>query len=152
MINKDPNHKHIYDVQGKQLCCTQEQKIYTKANAKELLPKHYAGDGHDHDHEHSDDDGHDHSGGSESTIKLFLPAIISFILLLVALAFDNKWIAKPVFFKDWIRLAWYIAAYAPVGLPVMKEMLEAFTKREIFSEFTLMVIATVGAFAIGEYP
>lgn len=150
MINKDPNHKHIYDAQGRQLCCTQEEKIYTKANAKELLPGHHKGDGHDH--EHSDDEEHDHSGGSESTIKLFLPAIISFVLLLVALAFDNNWIGKPAFFKDWIRLAWYIAAYAPVGLPVMKEMLEAFTKKEIFSEFTLMVIATVGAFAIGEYP
>ena len=152
MINKDPNHKHTYDAQGRQLCCTQEEKIYTKANAKELLPGHHAGDGHDHDHEHSGDDGHDHNGGSESTIKLFLPAIISFVLLIIAIAFDNNWLPKPAFFKDWIRLAWYIAAYAPVGLPVMKEMLEAFTKKEIFSEFTLMVIATVGAFAIGEYP
>ncbi len=152
MINKDPNHKHIYDAQGRQLCCTQEEKIYTKAGAKELVKGHHKDDGHDHDHEHSDDDGHDHSGGNESTIKLFTPAIISFVLLIIALAFDNNWIPKPAFFKDWIRLAWYIVAYAPVGLPVMKEMLEAFTKKEIFSEFTLMVIATVGAFAIGEYP
>lgn len=152
MINKDPKHKHIYDAQGKQLCCTQEEKIYTKAGAKELVKGHHKDDGHDHDHEHSDDDGHDHSGGNESTIKLFMPAIISFVLLIIALAFDNNWLPKPAFFKDWIRLAWYIAAYTPVGLPVMKEMLEAFTKKEIFSEFTLMVIATVGAFAIGEYP
>lgn len=152
MINKDPNHKHIYDAQGRQLCCTQEEKIYTKAGAKELVKGHHKDDGHDHDHEHSDDDGHDHSGGNESTIKLFTPAIISFVLLIIALAFDNNWLPKPVFFKDWIRLAWYTIAYAPVGLPVMKEMLEAFTKKEIFSEFTLMVIATVGAFAIGEYP
>lgn len=152
MINKDPNHKHIYDAQGRQLCCTQEEKIYTKAGAKELVNTHHKDDGHDHDHEHSDDDGHDHSGGNESTIKLFMPAIISFVLLIIALAFDNNWIPKPAFFKDWIRLAWFIIAYAPVGLPVMKEMLEAFTKKEIFSEFTLMVIATVGAFAIGEYP
>lgn len=152
MINKDPNHKHTYDAQGKHLCCTQEEKIYTKAGAKELVKGHHKDDGHDHDHEHSDDDGHDHSGGNESTIKLFMPAIISFVLLIIALAFDNNWLPKPEFFKDWMRLAWYIAAYAPVGLPVMKEMLEAFTKKEIFSEFTLMVIATVGAFAISEYP
>lgn len=152
MMNKDPHHKHIYDAQGRQLCCTQEEKIYTKAGAKELLPGHHTSDGHDHDHEHSDDDGHDHSTTDKSTFQLFLPAIISFTLLIIALAFDNSWVTKPGFFKDWIRLAWYIAAYAPVGLPVMKEMLEAFTKREIFSEFTLMVIATVGAFAIGEYP
>jgi Cd2+/Zn2+-exporting ATPase len=147
----DKNHKHIYDAQGRQLCCTQEEKIYAKAGAKELLKeKHHNHDGHDH--EHSDDDGHDHSSTDKSILQMFLPAIISFVLLIIALAFDNNWIVKPAFFKDWIRLAWYIAAYAPVGFPVAKEMLEAFTKKEIFSEFTLMVIATVGAFAIGEYP
>ena len=156
MINKDPNHKHTYDAQGRMTCCSLEEKIYSKANAKELLHDnakgHHHEDGHSHDHEHTDEDGHDHSGGSESTVKLFLPAIISFVLLIIALAFDNNWITKTSFFKDWFRIAWYIVAYAPVGLPVIKEMIEAFGKKEIFSEFTLMVIATVGAFAIGEYP
>ena len=48
-------HKHKYDAQGKQLCCTpQEEKIYTDANAKKLLEKHHDNDGHNH--EHSDDD------------------------------------------------------------------------------------------------
>jgi len=144
-------HQHIYDKDGKQLCCTQEEKIYAMADALSQ-PHHNEGhthkghnhDGHDHDH--------DHGGQSESTIRLFLPAIISFVLLLVALAFDNDWIPKPSFFEGWPRTIWYIVAYAPVGLPVIKEMFEAFAKKEIFSEFTLMVIATVGAFCIGEYP
>jgi len=40
-------HKHRYDAQGKQLCCTpQEEKIYTDANAKKLLEKHHDNDGH----------------------------------------------------------------------------------------------------------
>ena len=52
MINTDKNHKHIYNVQGKQLCCTQEEKIYTNAGAKELIKEK-------HQHDHSDDDGHD---------------------------------------------------------------------------------------------
>ena len=40
-------HKHKYDAQGKQLCCTpQEEKIYTDANAKKLLEKHHDNDGH----------------------------------------------------------------------------------------------------------
>ena len=60
-------HQHKYDAQGKQLCCTQEEKIYNKAGASELLKKsHSEHDGHNHE-EHSDDDGHDHSGGNEST-------------------------------------------------------------------------------------
>ncbi len=37
MINTDKNHKHTYDAQGKMTCCTQEEKIYTKAGAKELV-------------------------------------------------------------------------------------------------------------------
>nr|WP_243630284.1 heavy metal translocating P-type ATPase [Taibaiella soli] len=39
-----------------------------------------------------------------------------------------------------------------MGLPVIKEGWEAILKKEFFTEFTLMVLATVGAFAIGEYP
>jgi Cd2+/Zn2+-exporting ATPase len=147
MINKDSNHKHQYDAAGRQLCCTQEEKIYTQAGAKELLQKgHSHDDGHNHDgHDHN----HEQSGGA---VKQFLPAIISFVLLMLGLAFDHNWLPRPGFFKEYLRLGWYIAAYLPVGLPVMREMLESIVKKEIFSEFTLMVIATVGAFAIGEYP
>ena len=46
----------------------------------------------------------------------------------------------------------YLAAYLPVALPVLKEAREGLARREYFNEFTLMLIATLGAFAIGEYP
>ncbi|MGB4775854.1 MAG: heavy metal translocating P-type ATPase, partial [Daejeonella sp.] len=105
--------------------------------------------GHDHDHE--DGDGHDHSGNeNSSTLKMFLPAIISLLLLLAAIAFDN-WIPQS-WFTGWVRIVWYVAAYSPVGFPVLKEAVESIGKREIFSEFLLMSIATIGAFAIQEYP
>ncbi|WP_262510848.1 hypothetical protein U0035_19440 [Niabella yanshanensis] len=29
--------QHQYNAQGQQICCTQEQKVYTKAGAKELI-------------------------------------------------------------------------------------------------------------------
>ncbi|GIV29817.1 MAG: cadmium/zinc/cobalt-transporting ATPase [Bacteroidia bacterium] len=45
-----------------------------------------------------------------------------------------------------------VVAYIPVGFPVIKEAVESIAKGEIFSEFLLMSIATIGAFAIGEYP
>lgn len=151
MLNKDPHHIHTYDAQGTMTCCSLEEKVYAKAGAKDLLKGHQEGDGHDH--EHSDGDGHDHDhAGSESNFRLFLPAIISFVLLLVALAFDQGWLPKPGFFEGYIRLGWYVLAYLPVGFPVIREMFGAIGKGEVFSEFTLMVIATVGAFAIGEYP
>ena len=150
MINKDANHKHTYDAKGRITCCTQEEKIYTKAGAKELLKEgHSQDDGHNHDHEEGD--GHDHSGGeNSSTFKMFLPAIISLSLLLLAIAFDN-WIPQTSF-TGWVRIVWYAIAYLPVGFPVLKEAIESIGKGEIFSEFLLMSIATIGAFAIGEYP
>ncbi|WP_292009258.1 heavy metal translocating P-type ATPase [Chryseobacterium sp.] len=104
------------------------------------------------DHKHFDGDGHNHShdSGDQTTFQLFLPAIISFILLLAGIVMDNY--IKPEWFKGWIRIVWYLAAYIPVGLPVLKEAFESIRNGDVFSEFLLMSIATIGAFAIGEYP
>ncbi|MNG71762.1 Zinc-transporting ATPase [compost metagenome] len=140
-------HKHIYDAQGKQLCCTQIEKIYNQAGAQRLIQSAPA---QDQAHSHSDDDGHDHSVAEGSTLKLFLPAIISFVLLIVAIAMDN-WVPQG-WFKGWVRIIWYVLAYIPVGFPVIKDALKSIGKGEIFSEFLLMSIATIGAFAIKEYP
>lgn len=137
-------HQHIYDEQGKQLCCTHQEKIYTNAGAKHLLNKE------PNHNEHSDDDGNDHSSGNDSTFKMFLPAIISLVLLLIAIVLDN-WFPQS-WFTGWVRITFYLVAYIPVGFPVVKEAFESITKGEIFSEFLLMSIATIGAFAIGEYP
>lgn len=142
-------HQHTYDKDGKQLCCTQEEKIYSKAGASALLKDgHSENDGHDHGHEEGD--GHDHSSSSDSPLKMFLPAVISLLLLLVAIAMDSY--VKPDWFTGWIRIIWYVVAYLPVGLPVLKEAFESISKGQVFSEFFLMGIATIGAFAIGEYP
>lgn len=136
-------HQHIYDAEGKQLCCTQEERIYANASKS---PNTADDDGHDHDHDHS------HHGVSASNFRLFLPAIASFVLLMTALAFDHGLVPKPAFFEGYARLFWYLAAYVPVGFPVIREMFGTILKGDIFSEFTLMVIATGGAFAIGQYP
>lgn len=144
-------HQHIYDAQGKQLCCLQEEKIYTKAGAKELLRDDSCCTTHQQD-EHHDDDGHDHehSAGNQTILQLFLPSVISLFFLLIGIAFDN-WMVQS-WFTGWIRIIWYLVAYAPVGFPVIKEAFESITKGEVFSEFFLMTIATVGAFTIQEYP
>ena len=143
-------HQHKYDKNGKQLCCTQQEKIYANAGASVLLKDgHSKNDGHYHE-EHGDDDGHDHENSNQTTLQMFLPSIISLCLLLIAIALDNY--IKPSWFIGWVRIVWYAVAYIPVGFPVIKEAFESITKGEIFSEFLLMCIATIGAFAIGEYP
>ncbi|KIC65011.1 metal ABC transporter ATPase [Chryseobacterium taiwanense] len=106
---------------------------------------------HNHNHEgHDHDHGHSHDTGDQSVFQMFLPAMGSFALLLIGIALDHY--IKPDWFAGWIRLVWYLVAYIPVGLPVLKEAYESITKGDVFSEFFLMGIATVGAFAIGEYP
>ena len=98
--------------------------------------------------EHSHDDGHNH-GGNSSSFKAYIPAIASFTMLIIGIALDYFSIS---FFKDWIRILWYGIAYLPVGLPVVKEGWESIKKGDVFTEFFLMSIATIGAFIIGEYP
>jgi len=70
-------------------------------------------------------------------------------MLLIGIAFDN--VLKVEAFKM-IRPYWYMVAYLPVGIPVLKEVWETFKAGDFFTEFSLMSIATIGAFAIGEYP
>ncbi len=91
---------------------------------------------------------HDHGGGG--FIRDFIPSIISLVLLLIGIALD--YFIKASWFKDWVRLVWYTIAYIPVGFPVLKDAVKSIQKGDIFSEFFLMGIATIGAFAIGEYP
>lgn len=104
---------------------------------------------HNHNHKgHSHD--HDHTMEGKSVFQMFLPAIASFTLLLAGIILD--YYIKPEWFTGWARLFWYLIAYIPVGLPVLKEAFESIRNGDVFSEFFLMGIATVGAFSIGEYP
>jgi Cd2+/Zn2+-exporting ATPase len=120
MIHQDKEIKNTKTKAKPSCCCSHDE------------PVHSDNDGHDHDHEH---------GAEGSLFKMFLPSIISFILLLIGIGLDNY------FPQDW-----FVIAYIPVGLPVLKEAYESIVKGDVFSEFFLMCIATIGAFAIGEYP
>ncbi|MEE1943562.1 heavy metal translocating P-type ATPase [Pedobacter sp. KR3-3] len=102
-----------------------------------------------HEQTHSHDDGHDHDHGDASSIKTYLPAILSLVLLLSAIAFDHF---KLVFFTGYLRTGWYLLAYAIVALSVIKEAVLTIAKGDIFTEFLLMSLATIGALALGEYP
>lgn len=83
-------------------------------------------------------------------IKEYWKVILS-LLMLIAGAIMNQ--LDVAFFRDnTISLVWYILAYLPVGLPVIKEAWESILQKDFFSEFTLMSVATLGAFYIGEYP
>jgi Cd2+/Zn2+-exporting ATPase len=82
--------------------------------------------------------------------KEWLAPLISFLLLVTGLTSDN-WL-RPSWFADTMRFAWYAVAYLPVGLPVLLKGIRIAFRGDIFTEFILMSIATMGAFYIGEYP
>ncbi|HRF78868.1 MAG TPA: heavy metal translocating P-type ATPase, partial [Flavobacteriales bacterium] len=83
-------------------------------------------------------------------LRSYLPAILSFALLAGGIAVDQ--LAEKFWQQAWWRFAWYLAAYVPVGWPVLVNALRAIRKGDVFSEFFLMSLATIGAFFIGEYP
>ena len=76
--------------------------------------------------------------------KEIIKILTSLVLLLIALLvpIDNQI----------IKITIYVIAYLVVGFEVLKEAIENIFKGKVFDENFLMTIATIGAFAIGEYP
>lgn len=87
--------------------------------------------------------------GPYQTGRTYAPAAISLVLLLAGIALDYF---KVIWFRDPIRAIWYVVAYLPVGWPVLRRAWTSILKGEVFTEFFLMGVATLGAFAIREYP
>ena len=76
--------------------------------------------------------------------KKGIKIIIALILFLLAITinFNNEMITKVIF----------IIAYLIVGLEILKKALRNITRGKVFDENFLMSVATIGAFAIGEFP
>ena len=87
---------------------------------------------------------------STSIVHEYWKVGLSFILLIGGIIMNALNFA--FFLGEYVALIWYILAYLPVGIPVMKEAWEGIREKDYFSEFTLMIVATLGAFYIGEYP
>lgn len=114
----------------------------------------------DHSHEHDQDHDSNRKTNQAETIndlndkmkilKDLWPSLTSFTFLVLGLLADH--VFKLEFFKESIRFVWYMMAYLPVAVPVIKESYQGLLSRSFFTEFTLMFLATIGAFALGEYP
>ncbi|MBP9153128.1 MAG: cadmium-translocating P-type ATPase [Flavobacteriales bacterium] len=80
--------------------------------------------------------------------RAYLPAIFSFLLLLSGIILEY---VEAEFFRKEFQIILYGIAYYIVGKPVVWRALKNLFTTNIFNEFFLMSIATIGAFAIGEY-
>ena len=107
-----------------------------------MCNKHHHEHGHCHDNEGGCGCGchHHHEENEAPMWRALLPMAVAALLLIVGI------VANPLPAWPW---AVFVLAYLPVGLPILKEAGEEIAKGDIFNEFTLMVLATVGAFAIG---
>ncbi len=104
--------------------------------------------GHSHDPGVRLEEGDEHDHGPAGNSPYLLPGI-SLALLLVGLAMDYY---KVGFFTGYVRPIWYGLAFLLVGWNVVKAAVLSIPSGNIFNEFLLMSLATLGAFAIGEYP
>lgn len=98
-------------------------------------------------HNDTDDHNHDH-GEMNNNYIIGLSLLLLFSGLILTHIFKAEWFVNNTL----LQIIWYGTAYLPVGFPVIKEAATLGSKGDFFNEFSLMSIATIGAFAIGEYP
>lgn len=126
------HHEHHHDHSG-ECCCGHDHEHHHEAHE------------HTHAHEHSHEHEHAHSQHEESSIAEILPLIGGIVLFAAAIVLGHFAGQKA------LSLAVYAAAYLLLGANILTAAAKNIRKGNFFDENTLMTIATLGAFAIGEY-
>jgi len=125
-------------------CCHNEKHETKNCEHKEHNHNHHqeekqtssCGCGHCHHHE-------DETSKNTMILKITLSSI--FLVLAITL---NHFFDLPILGK----LGLFLVPYLIIGFSVIKEAIENIFRGEFFDENFLMTVATIGAFAIGEYP
>jgi len=99
---------------------------------------------HSHGHSHSHDHSHSHAHGEEDTDKIKKKLLIGGILFVLGI-----FIPKTLFIP---KFAVFLISYFIIGGDVLVSAVKNILRGQVFDENFLMAIATIGAFAIGEYP
>ena len=80
--------------------------------------------------------------------KAYIAPLLGVFFLLLGIGLDLYGIP---FFKDPIPFIWFAVIYIAVGGPIVLRAAKLVAKGNIYNEFVLMSVATLGAFLIGEY-
>jgi Cd2+/Zn2+-exporting ATPase len=123
--HSDANHKHSHD------------------HSHEHNHDHSESKSHNHDHAEDDGHGHSHDHGENSVrtmmIRLIASAAIGAAGILLSL-------------NSTVELMLFIVAYLIIGGDIVLRAVKNIIRGQVFDEYFLMSIATIGAFVIGEYP
>lgn len=87
------------------------------------------------------------SGEMESGFSIFILGAVAFGMVGMIIS-EYGW--KAVLPEPW-RILTMLVLYLPAAWPVWKQSLRLARRGDFFNEFSLMTLATVGAFVIGEY-
>ena len=103
---------------------------------------HHDGCCHDHGHDHEQPHHtHDHEDGQES----LLPLVLGGVLLVLSLLTGHWGLT-------WLTFGISLVAYVLLGKDVLWTAWKNLRRGHVFDENFLMSLATLGAFAIGEFP
>lgn len=109
--------------------------------------------GHSHCGHHNHNGGDNHNGAvMQYKNELFT---LSFMVLGLVIGYCGVFSSLAVSSGIDLRLIeaiYYVLTLVPVGMPILMVTFESWGRLDFFNEFTLMMLASVGAFFIGEYP
>jgi len=105
---------------------------------------HSHGHTHHHSHSHSRVHSHSHTHGEGDTDKIKKKLLIGGIIFILGI-----FIPKTLFIP---KFAVFLVSYFIIGGDVLVSAVKNILRGQVFDENFLMAIATIGAFAIGEYP
>ncbi|MED4054959.1 heavy metal translocating P-type ATPase [Niallia taxi] len=98
---------------------------------------------HHHHHSHAHEHGHSHEHGNENMKRMIFRLVIGTIIGGAGLFLPLDGIAE---------LSVFLVAYLIIGGDIVWRACTNIVRGQVFDEHFLMAIATIGAFAISEYP
>lgn len=119
------------------------KRIEPHVTVEEKTKEHKKNNSHNHDHSHGHDHHHGHSHGNSDNKKELIKLGIGAVLFFIAIAFK---------FSTTVEFTLYFTSYILVGGEVLLRAGRNILRGQVFDENFLMAIATIGAFAIGEFP
>jgi Cd2+/Zn2+-exporting ATPase len=137
--------RFVQQIQGNKIMMKKERENQHIKTVKEEKPHIENSHGHDHDHE-----GHSHGAVSndQPQWQQHLGLLMGLAILISVLVLDYGFGIK---LAKWISLGVNSVAYLLAGWGVLVLAFRKAIRGDIFNEFVLMSVATLGAFYIGEY-